>query len=106
MTHKWTHDPRNGAEFVTPRRDEIISELERSADLTFMALDDLEKERLQKVKAEFGVLRGKVEKAVNKARTTSPVLLVRKHWNRDREDMWRYYLDRFLREAGAKDDND
>jgi hypothetical protein len=39
-TEKWTADPKRGAEFLEPRRAEIVAALESAADVAFAALDE------------------------------------------------------------------
>lgn len=89
---KWTADPKRGAEFVAPKRAELIEALKVAADVAITAIEENEREAIKRIKEEAGQKRAKVNKAIAEIEGMEPMKLIRKFWSVDRASIWGHFL--------------
>ena len=88
----WKADPTRGADFIAPRRDELLTELRNAADVALLAIDQNEAEAIKRIREEAGQKRGKIQKTIKDMDEMEPMRLIRKFWHEKRDVMWLHFL--------------
>lgn len=88
---KWKADPRRGAEFVEPRRAEVVALMQQAADIAFYAIEDELKREIEAANRKAGEKRANIMKEIQKAETAPAMEIVRKHWSSDRDSMLGFF---------------
>jgi len=98
----WKADPTRGAEFVEPRRVEVLDWLRMAADIAMLALDEEEAAALAKIRQTAAQRRAKITKEVSDAAAMPPMRLVRKFWSADTSTFWQHFLGDHIKLGGGE----
>ena len=85
---KWTADPARGAEFVEPRRQEIVGKLQEAADVAFYTIDQQLAVEIEAARKRAGDKKATIMRSIEDAQRKPAMEIVRKYWNADPELMW------------------
>jgi hypothetical protein len=100
IDEKWKADPKRGEEFLTERRAEIVSALQRAADIAYAAIEEKLLFDIEQLKKKAGDKKAQISKSVDAAETRPVMEIVRKYWNETPETMWRHFVHNMAENEG------
>jgi hypothetical protein len=97
---KWEADPSRGAEFVEPRRDEILAAAKVAADIAFLQIDIKKGVEIEACLARAEKRKSAIIKQVAHIEKAPAVEVVRKYWSSLKSEFWGQFLYNFVKDDG------
>lgn len=92
----WKPDPVKGGEHIEARKVEAVEHLKSAADVAFYHIDQQLERDIEDLKKKAGEKKQKVISHIKKAEGLPALTVVRKYWQKDRDDLLHHLTDTIM----------
>ena len=93
----WKPDPTQGGEHIEARKKEAIGHLQSAANVAFYHIDQQLELDIESLKKKAGESKQKIVSSVKKAQSMPALTVVRKYWQKDRDDLLHHLTDTIMK---------
>ena len=93
----WKPNPAQGGEHIEARKKEAIDHLQSAANVAYYHIDQQLELDIQNLKKQAGESKQKVISAIKKAQALPALTVVRKYWQKDRDDLLHHLTDTIMK---------
>jgi hypothetical protein len=97
MVSDWKPDPQLGGEHIEARKTEAIEHLKSAANVAYYHIDQQLDRDIEDLKKKAGEQKQKVVSSVKKAESMPALTVVRKYWQKDKDDLLHHLTDTIMR---------
>lgn len=93
----WAPDPVKGGEHIEARRLEVVQHLQKAVDVAYYHIDQQLAEDIENLKKKAGQQKAKLREAVKAAETKPAMTIVRKYWQKSRDEVLHHLTETIMR---------
>ena len=97
VAEKWKPNPALGGAHIEARKLEALDHLRGAADVAFYHIEQQLERDIVDLKKKAGEQKQKIVGVIKKAEETPALTVVRKYWQKDRDDIMHHLTDTIMR---------